>query len=116
MMPASDPRDVVDRYFTALRDKDFDAMRALLHDDVSFKGPMGATDGNDEYVAAMKRVTATMTGIKRIALFAEGEDVCQVDELTLGEPDATLPVAQWLKIREGRISSVRHFFDARPYG
>lgn len=114
-MAEGEPRDVVDRYFTALRDKDFVAMRALLHDLVTFKGPMGATNGSDQYVEAMKRVTASMTGITRNALFAEGEDVCQIYDLTLGEPDATLPVAQWLKVREGRIASVRLFFDARPY-
>lgn len=91
-------------------------MRALLHDVVSFKGPMGATDGNDDYVTAMKRVTATMTGIKRNALFADGGDVCQIYDLTLGEPDATVPVAQWLKVRDGRITSVRLIFDGRPYG
>jgi len=108
--------DVVDQYFTALRTKDFTAMRGLLHEDVIFKGPLGTTNGADEYIESLKRVTATMKSVQRQALFGEGEDVCQIYDLTLTAPAATLPVAQWLKVRDGRIASVRLFFDARPYG
>lgn len=113
-MTMGNARDVVDRYFTALRDKDFITMRALLHDDVSFAGPLGTTDGADDYIGAMKGVTAEMTGVERRALFGEGEDVCQIYDLVLAKPDVTLPVAQWLKVRDGRIASVRLFFDPRP--
>ena len=110
----SDARDVVDRYFTALKRKDFATMRALLHDDVTFKGPLGTTDGADDYIGTLEQVTANMTGVERRALFADGEDVCQVYDLVLSAPAVTLPVAQWLKVRENRIATVRLFFDPRP--
>jgi hypothetical protein len=41
--------------------------------------------------------------------------VCQIYDLTLSKPEVTLPVAQWLKVRDNRITAVRLFFDARPY-
>ena len=39
-MTTSSAREVVDQYFTALANKDFTAMRTLLHDDISFIGPL----------------------------------------------------------------------------
>jgi len=114
-MTISNARDVVDRYFTALKKKDFATMQTLVHDDVSFVGPLGTTQGADEYIGALKKVTESMTRVERKALFAEGEDVCQIYDLTLAVPAATLPVAQWLKVREGRIAMVRLYFDARPF-
>ncbi len=114
-MTMSNARDVVDQYFSALKKKDFDTMRPLLHDDITFVGPLGTTDGVDEYIESLKRVTASMTGLERQALFAAGEDVCQIYHMTLAMPAATLRVAQWLKVREGRIAAVRLYFDARPF-
>jgi len=112
---ASDAKRVVDRYFSALRAKDFETMRTLLTDDVSFVGPLGTTDGVDEYIDAMKRVTAHMTGVERRVLFGEDEHVCQVYDLTTSKPPVTITVVQWLTVREGRIATVRLFFDPRPY-
>jgi ketosteroid isomerase-like protein len=107
-------RDVVDRYFTALQAKDFTAMRPLLHDDVTFKGALGTTAGVEEYVSGLQGMMAAMTRIERRVMFAEGEDVCQVYDLTLAEPPVTLPIAQWLRVRDGRIAQVNVYFDPRP--
>ena len=114
-MPKNNAGDIVDQYFTALKQKDFDTMRTLLDDEVTFVGPLGATNGAGDYIDALKRVTASMVGVERQALFADGEDVCQIYDLTLTAPAATLTVAQWLKVRDGRITAVRLYFDARPY-
>lgn len=114
-MTMNNAKEVVDRYFTALSAKDFDTMQTLLADDVSFVGPLGTTDGADEYIEAMAKVTANMTGVERRALFAEGEDVCQVYDLATSSPAVTVTVVQWLKVRSGRIAMVRLFFDPRPY-
>jgi limonene-1,2-epoxide hydrolase len=114
-MTTNNAREVVDRYFTALTMKDFVTMRSLLDDDVTFVGPLGTTDNAEQYIDALTRVTTSMVDIRRHALFADGEDVCQIYDLTLSAPDATLPVAQWLKVRDNRITAVRLYFDARPY-
>lgn len=113
-MTMNSARDVVDRYFTAMASKDFAAMRPLLHDDVSFKGALGTTDGAEDYISGLQRVMATMTGMERRVIFAAGEDMCQVYALTLAEPPVTLPIAQWLTVRDGRIAALRVYFDPRP--
>ncbi len=113
-MTMNNARDVVDRNFTALARKDFAAMRPLLHDDVSFKGALGTTDGADDYISGLQQMMAAMTGMERRVIFAEGEDVCQIYDLTLAEPPVTLPIAQWLTVRDGRIAALRVYFDPRP--
>lgn len=113
-MTASNARDVVDRSFTVLKAKDFATIRTLLHDDVSFRGALGTTEGAEDYLSGLQRMMATMTGMERRAIFAEGEDVCQIYDLTLAEPPVTLPIAQWLTVRDGRIAALRVYFDPRP--
>ncbi|MGI8857186.1 MAG: nuclear transport factor 2 family protein [Thermomicrobiales bacterium] len=113
-MTMSNARKLVDRYFTALKQKDFAAMRPLLHDDVSFKGALGTTEGAEDYISGLQHMMATMTGMERRVIFAEGEEVCQVYDLTLATPPVTLPISQWLTVRDGRIAALRVYFDPRP--
>ena len=113
-MTTQTARDVVDRYFTALQAKDFAAVRTLLHDDVTFKGALGTTDGAEEYVSGLEGMMATMASMERRVVVAEGEDVCQVYDLALATPPVTLPIAQWIKVRDGRIAQVSVYFDPRP--
>src|SRR6185437_12785700 len=58
-MAMSNAREIVDRYFTALKEKDFAAMRTLVHDDVTFKGALGTTSGAEDYIKGLKQITAT---------------------------------------------------------
>ena len=113
-MSTEDARDVVDRYFAALARKDFAAMRPLLHDDVVFEGVLGTTAGAEDYIRGLTRMMASMTRVERQVIVAEGEDVMQVYDLVLGSPAVTLPIAQWLTVRDGRIAAARVYFDPRP--
>ena len=110
----SSTRAVVDQYFDALKRKDFVAMRTLLHDDVTFKGALGATEGAEEYIGSLKKLTEPMIGVERQVVCGDGEDICQIYDLTFETPAVTLPIAQWLTIRDNRITRVRVFFDPRP--
>ena len=113
-MTVQSAREVVDRYFTAMSRKEFDAMRPLLHDDVTFHGVFGTTNGAEEYIGGLRGMMASMERVERKVLFAEGENVCQIYDLVLAEPAVKVPVAQWLTVREGRIASLRVYFDPRP--
>jgi ketosteroid isomerase-like protein len=109
-----DARDIVERYYAAQQAKDFATIRTLLHEDISFTGALGATDTADDYINGLKGMTATMTGMKRHVIVAEGEDVFQVYDLTLATPPVTLAVAQWFTVRDGKIAALRVYFDPRP--
>jgi ketosteroid isomerase-like protein len=113
-MTMSNAREVIDRYFTALKQKDFATMRTLLHDDVSFREALGTTATAEEYIKGIEQITASMASVERRVVVAEGEDVFQVYDLVLATPAVTLPIAQWLKVRDNRIATVQVFFDPRP--
>lgn len=108
-------RDLVDRYFTALTSQDFTTLRTLLHDDLTFKGPLATLNTANDYLHGLEHVTARMTGAERRIVFAAGEDVCQVYDVTFASPAVTVPVAEWLQVRDGRIAAIQMFLDARPF-
>ncbi len=107
-------RQVVDQYFAALQQKDFDALRPLVHDDVKFKGVMGTTDTAEGYIEGLRHTMEKMTKMERQMICAEGENVCQIYHLVLAEPAVTIPVAQWFEVRDGRIATNQTIFDPRP--
>ena len=113
-MTVSTARSVVDRYYAAQQERDFGTIRTLLHDDISFKGALGTTDTAEDYINGLKGMTATMTGMKRHVIVAEGEEVFQVYDLTLATPPVTLAVAQWFTVCNGKIAALRVYFDPRP--
>jgi len=112
-MTVNSARDVVDRYFTAMVSKDFATMRTLLHDDVSFKGALGTTAGADDYIKGIEQITANTTALNRRMLFAEGENVCQIYDMVVASPAVTVPISQWLTVRDNRIATLQVFFDPR---
>ena len=113
-MATNNAREIVDRYFAAMAEKDFATIRTLVHDDVTFKGAMGTTNGAEEYIGGLQQTLANMREVRRHVIAVEGENVFQVYDLIMGELDVSLPVAQWLLVRDGRIAALQVFFDPRP--
>jgi ketosteroid isomerase-like protein len=113
-MAALTPREVVDRYFDAQARKDFDTIRTLIAEDVTFHGVLGTTDTVEAYIEGLRQATAAMTALERRVICVDGDEVCQVYEMTLSAPPVTLTVAQWLTVRDGKIATARVYFDPRP--
>ena len=110
----ADPTETVERYFDAWTSKEFDTARSLLHDDLSFRGPIEALDNAGALVESLKGLAQIVTGAERRGLVEQGDQVCVIYDLhTLPVSDA--PVAEWYTVRDGKISSIEAFFDARPF-
>ena len=114
-MAANCARDLVDQYFAALTRKDLATLRTLLHDDLSFKGPLATLDSADAYLHGLGHVTAAMTGLERRVVVAEGENVIQTYDVILGAASAAVPVAEWLQVRDDRIAAIQMYLDARAF-
>ncbi|HYU63910.1 MAG TPA: nuclear transport factor 2 family protein [Verrucomicrobiae bacterium] len=112
-MTSTSAKDVVDRYNQALAKKDFAAARALLADGLRFQGPIDRFDNADDYVAAITRLYGMVKGVQHQATIVEGDDVAVF--YVLDTPVAQAPVAEWYRIRTGRIAELRAYFDARPF-
>ena len=108
------PADVVERYFDAWTSSDFETARSLLHDDLSFRGPLETLDNADALIASLRGLAEIVTGAERHGILAGGDQVSVIYDLHT-EPIPTAPVAEWYTVRDGKIASVRAFFDARPF-
>jgi hypothetical protein len=92
---------------------DFVTTRSLLADDVAFIGPMGATEGIDDYVSGVQGMAKMVKGAEQKKVIVDGDDVCIIYDLVTTVAGA-LPTAGWYHVRDGKIDWVRAFFDARP--
>jgi ketosteroid isomerase-like protein len=55
-----------------------------------------------------------VTAAEQQEVIADGGDVVLVYELITHDPPARIPTAGIYRIRDGKVASVRAFFDPRP--
>jgi ketosteroid isomerase-like protein len=108
-----DPKLVASRCLEAWSKGDFDAARALLDEHVQFTGPLGHTEGVDDYIEGVRGLARAITAVEQRRIFGEGDDVCIVYDLVTKTKAGSVPTAGWYRVRHGRIVSINAFFDAR---
>jgi hypothetical protein len=104
--------DAARRYFAAWAAKDFDALRAVLADGASFRGPLGQAEGADACIRGLRGIAASI-GLPEVRTIAtNGDDAITWFELQTAH--GPIPVANWSHVENGRIARVRATFDPRP--
>lgn len=106
------PAEIVETYFTAWQAKDEDALRAILADDVKFVGPLATLDNADECAASLGRLAKATTDLVVRKRWIDGADVITWFDLTVQDAPST-PVANWTRVRGGKITEIRVTFDPR---
>jgi limonene-1,2-epoxide hydrolase len=106
-------RQIVDDFGVAFAKKDFATARRMLHDNLSFHGPIDTFSRADDYVASLTRLGTMMKGITHVKTIAEGDEVAvfYVLDTALG----SAPVADWYTVRDDKIAFIHTYFDARPF-
>jgi hypothetical protein len=85
----------------------------MLAENVTFDGPMGHTDGADDYVAGVAQMADTVTGFALKKVIADGDDVCIMYDLST--PVGSLSTVGWYHFaKDDKIDAVRAYFDPRP--
>lgn len=110
----SKPKETVLAFQQAIGKKDFAAARKLLQDNLEFRGPIDTFHKADDYVHALQKLSAIVEGVDILKVFEDGDDVslfCDLKTRVAG----TSFVAEWYKVSNGKIASVRVAFDARPF-
>jgi ketosteroid isomerase-like protein len=99
-------------YFDAWKEKDFDTMRSLVMDDVRFEGPLATLEGAEDYMDGIRGLSQIISELVVEKVFVEGQDVLTwyTMHTTVASP---VPVANWLHVEDGKISSLKVAFDAR---
>ena len=109
----STPTAIVQAWSKAIHSGDFDAARKLALENLSFRGPIDTFNRVDDYLNALKRLGGIVKGMMPETTIAEGNQVAVFYILKTVVADA--PVAEWYTVEGGKISSVRAYFDARPF-
>lgn len=109
---ADDAAKVATSYFDAWKVNDFETMRSLVAEDVTFAGPLANLEGASDYIDGIKGMSQIKSDIVIRKVFVDGPDILTWFELhtTVASP---VPVANWLHVEEGKITSLRVAFDAR---
>lgn len=108
-------QELVQSYFKALHSGDFAGLRALLHDEIQFEGPIDKFDRADDLVKALEKLSKIAKDAKVHRMFFDGDDACIIYDLITDTPIGTSQVAEWFRTRDGKISGIRVHFDARPF-
>jgi hypothetical protein len=109
---ADDAAKIATTSFDAWKENDFDTMRSLVADDVTFVGPLARLRGAEDYMEGIKGLSQIKSDLVVQKAFVDGPDVLTWFDLhtTVASP---VPVANWIHVEDGKITSLRVAFDAR---
>jgi ketosteroid isomerase-like protein len=109
-----DAKTLASTYFRAWKNKDFAALRAVLADDVTFRGPLGQADDADQCIAGLRGMSEIVTDIVIKKMIGDGPDVVTWFDLHTTKTDDPVTTANWSHVEDGKIATIRVTFDARP--
>lgn len=101
---------VVEAYIEAIRNKDADAVP--IHSDVVFESPIRKIRGIANFRKGMEEFFPVLRGIEVVHLTAD-DDTCAA-VLKVDTIFGLIPFCEFLQIANGRIVSVRAYYDPRP--
>lgn len=90
----------------------------LLESDFVFTGPLMTVEGREKYIALLSQFLTVHSGFRVLRQFEDGSDVCSINELTVTAPSGSkikMEMAEWFKIRDGRIAQHTIFYDPREF-
>jgi ketosteroid isomerase-like protein len=100
----ADSAQIGEDFFDAWTSKDFDRARALLHDDVSFAGPIDTFDSADAYIGSLRQLSGIVTGAEKQRVFVDGDDACVIYDLKTA-PVPSSRTCEWYRVRDGKIEA-----------
>jgi ketosteroid isomerase-like protein len=109
----TDPLRVARTYLDSWAAGDFDTLRGLFADDVTFRGVLGSCDGIDETVAGLQGMGALVDRFDVQKMIADDTDVITWYDFrtTTG---LSMPTVNWSHLNaDGRIDAIRVVFDPR---
>src|SRR5919106_5946599 len=107
-------RDIVMEWMQAVERRDYQSLRGIVSDNISYVGPLNSFDRAEPYLKYLEHLSLPKFDIKKE--FADSNYDCLLYELPIGTPPGTTFVCAWLHVGDhGKISSLRVIFDPRPY-
>jgi hypothetical protein len=112
----SEAGEILKQFYDAAIKRDFALARKYLGDDLEFVGLFETYRSADQYMPAFTGLLSITVRLDVKKIIAEGNDAAVFFELeTMAPAEATVFVAEWHQIKNGRIYHVQSAFDGRPY-
>ena len=104
--------EVATKCLEAWSSGDFATARTLLRDDVTFVGPLGSGGGVESYMNSLVDLSHHVASAEPIKVVVDGDDACIIYDLVT-DAGGSVPTSDWYHVQDGKISSVRAYFDTR---
>jgi hypothetical protein len=102
-------KQIVLDFIEAMNQFDYEKAKTYVTNDLSFVGVLGTRSGADAYLNDMQKMRFQYKVIKA---FADGDDVCLIYDINMGEQ--TIFCFGWYQLQNDKIKSFRVVFDPRP--
>ncbi len=112
-------RDTVQAYFNSLREKG--DWKTFLADEMVFTSlgtPAKQVRGRDAYLESTKRFYSMIDALEIRDILVDGDKACVLTKYDLqppGRPMFESNVAEIFEVRDGKITSLRIYFDSAPF-
>ena len=108
--------EVLRKFYAAVVTRDLKAARACLADDLVFEGLFETYDSADEYMRTFAGLLQITVRLDIKTIIGEGNNAAVFFELETRAPaEATVLVAEWHQVRNGKVFHAQSAFDGRPY-
>ena len=107
--------DVVAKYQEALGNQDFDAARALLKDELEFKGPFEELNRADDHLKAIQGLWGIVESVDVKHVSSDGDEVVVLYDMVTNTPAGTQLICEWYGVEDGKIAWIRALFDSAPF-
>lgn len=111
--------ETVNRFYaTTFERRDLDGIAPLVDPAITFEGPMQRLTGADAYVDINPQLLPMHVATRMHAQFENVDEVCSTYELDWRTPAGdlvTVPMADWIQVRDGRVAAQVVYYDPRPF-
>lgn len=108
-------KDLAAAYYTALGEKNIEAVKKCLHPDIQFSDPQETVMGREAVLQAAKGFTAIFKTLTILAKLGSENQAVVIYEVAIPGLEKKLRAASLLNFREGLISKIELFYDTRCF-
>jgi len=105
------PGEVITAYISAMDNRDYDAAKAYLADNILVKGPAGEAFRSPAAFLNMMREQQGKYDVKK--MFVDGNDVCLLYDFIAS--NVRVLFCSWYQVKNGKIFSIQTIFDTAAF-
>ncbi len=106
---------VAKNYYRAMNDKSLSEVEKFVHPDVHFVSPMGEVAGKENMLKAAKGFMTIFDSIIIHAAFGSDDQAIVIYDISCPAPIGGFRTAAFMNFKDGLISRLELFYDARPF-